>query len=143
MKYRRLSDLITPARVIEVAVVVSLLLLLAASCRSAEAQGLTIAGKGWSVTFWGGSGWYHQPRYCPRQPGWYSPGCNTSPPVYGERGSYSRGWDARTGRWSEYENVRDPSGSYRRSTTCDPRWGCQSEVTRTERFYGPYSPPPP
>jgi hypothetical protein len=57
---------------------VALLTLLLAACWPAEAQNLTITGKGWSVTFWtpplcGGSGWYSR-RYCP-SPGWgYNPG---------------------------------------------------------------------
>lgn len=142
MRTQSLSDLATPMRV----ALLTLLLVVLVACRPAEGQGLTITGKGWSVTFWspplcGGPSWYHQPRRCPSAPGWgYNPG------YYGERderGSYSRDWNLRSGRWNEHENIRTPSGSYRRSTTCDPRWGCQTEVTRTERFYGPYLPPPP
>lgn len=63
MRTQSLSDLAT-ARV----ALLTLPLLVLAACRPAEGQGLTITGKGWSVTFWappsGGPGWYHQPRYC-------------------------------------------------------------------------------
>lgn len=79
----------------------------------------------------------------------YNPGYNNY--NYGsgnERGSYSSDWNERTGRWNEYEQVRTPDGGkYSRSTTYDPRWGCETTVSRTEVFRGPYlghsGPPPP
>jgi len=96
----------------------------------------------------GGYGYYHQPA---PPPVWgynlsYNPGYG-NPAGYGERGSYSSDWNA-TGRWNEYEQVRTPDGGkYSRSTTCDPRWGCETTVSRTEVFRGPYlghsGPPPP
>jgi len=156
MPYRnkRWGDLVAPTRVIEVTFLVVLALLVAGFAR-AEAQALTIGGRGWSITFWapsqGGPGWYGQPGYAPGQPYWRPPEPTYQPWGYspgwygygGDRGSYSRDWNNRSGRWSEHDSYRTPYGSYRRTTSCDPRRGCCStRETVTRETWGPYTVPP-
>ncbi len=153
LRTRSFSDLVTPVRVIGVTFVVLALLLLA--CRPAPAQGLALSfgGRNWAITVFipppsGGPGWYGNPYAyqppCSEPYRGYNPGYGNVPYGqnygYGERGSYSRDWNDR-GQWSEQESYRSPSGSFRRTTTCDPRRGCETEVTRTERFVGPYTSP--
>lgn len=159
MRPRAENDVRRGRTILVLLAVVAVFLLVTASARPAEAQGLTIGGRGWSITFWspppsGGPGWYGQPGYAPGQPYWQPPS-----PTYrqqpsrnygsnygygGEgRGSYSRDWNNRSRRWSEEESYRTEDGSYRRSTNCDPRRGCETRETVTRETWGPYTVPPP